>query len=55
MARANAQAAGYSEVSQNLGPHVRSHPRHVVVNRMRRGDLRLWSENAAVLASPHQK
>lgn len=55
MARANARAAGYSEVSQNLGRHVRSHPRHVVVNRMRRGDLRLWSENAAVLASPQQK
>ena len=50
-ALANAWAAGYSEVSQNLGPHVRSHPRDVVVSRMRRGDLRFWSENTAVLGA----
>ncbi|SEF93677.1 hypothetical protein SAMN05216403_11645 [Nitrosospira multiformis ATCC 25196] len=55
MALANAWADGYSEVSQNLGPHVRSHPRDVVVSRMRRGDLRFWSENTAVLGSPHRK
>ncbi|PTQ81332.1 hypothetical protein C8R21_11065 [Nitrosospira multiformis] len=55
VALTNARTDGYSKVSQNLGPHFRSHPWHVVVNRMRAGDLRLWSENTAVLASPYQK
>src|SRR5688500_9496464 len=41
MAPANTWADGYNEAFQNHGPRVRSHPRHVVVNRMRRGDLRL--------------